>query len=259
RDDPSFAHAVASIALLCEDRVYVVDATPDFGAQLERLVDVRRAGRGRVDRRPIDGILLTHAHIGHYLGLAQLGFEVMHTEATPVWATPRMAAFLRDNGPWSQLVEQHEIDLRELPPGGAVELCGVTVRPFAVPHRDEYSDTVGYRFEGPRATIAYLPDTEPWDRWPTPIEGVLEGVDTLLVDGTFYSADELPGRAPSTIGHPLVVDTVARFERAVAAGLRVVFIHLNHSNPALEPAFAPRRKLEARGFAVAHEGLELQL
>lgn len=259
RADPGHAHTVASVALLCNEGVYVVDATPDFAAQLERLGDVRRAGQGRVDRKPIDGVLLTHAHIGHYLGLAQLGFEVMHTEATPVWATPRMAAFLRDNGPWSQLVAQKEIDLRELPPGDTVTLCGVKIRPFAAPHRDEYSDTVGYRFEGPRTTIAYLPDTEPWDRWPTPIEDVLEGVDTLLVDGTFYSADELPGRAPSTIGHPLVADTVARFERAVATGFRVVFIHLNHSNPVLDPSFEPRRKLEARGFAVAHEGLELQL
>lgn len=259
RADPLYAHAVASVALLCDDGVYVVDATPDLGAQLERLVDVRGPGHGRVDRKPLDGILLTHAHVGHYLGLAQLGFEVMHTEATPVWATPRMAAFLRDNGPWSQLVEQKEIDLRELPPGNAVALCGVTIRPFAVPHRDEYSDTVGYRFEGPRATIAYLPDTEPWDRWPTPVEDVLVGVDTLLVDGTFYSADELPGRAPSTIGHPLVVDSLQRFAKVVSTGVRVVFIHLNHSNPALDPGYPPRRAFEARGFAVAHEGLELRL
>lgn len=259
RADPLYAHPVASVALLCDDGTYLVDATPDLGEQLERLVDVRRAEHGRVDRKPIDGILLTHAHVGHYLGLAQLGFEVMHTEAMPVWATPRMAAFLRDNGPWSQLVEQREIDLRELPPGDTVSLCGVTIRPFAVPHRDEYSDTVGYRFEGPRTTIVYLPDTEPWDRWPTPIEDALVGVDVLLVDGTFYSADELPGRAPSTIGHPLVADSVDRFAQAVAAGMRVVFIHLNHSNPILDPGFAPRRDFEARGYEVAHEGLELRL
>jgi pyrroloquinoline quinone biosynthesis protein B len=259
RHDPDLAARVASLALLCDGQAYLVDATPDLPAQLEQLADLAVGTRGGVDREALDGVLLTHAHIGHYLGLAQLGFEVMHTDGVPVWATPRMAAFLHDNAPWSQLVEREEIVLRELAPGDAVTLCGVTVRPFAVPHRDELSDTVGYRFEGPRTTVVYLPDTEPWDRWPTPIEDALVGVDALLVDGTFYSADELPGRPPSSIGHPLVIDTVARLAPRVAAGMRVLFIHLNHSNPALDPAFAGRRAFEAQGFAVAHQGLELWL
>jgi len=259
KQDPSHRAHVASLALVCDEGVYLIDATPDLREQLELVADVREAATGRVDRTPIDGVLLTHAHVGHYLGLAQLGFEVIHAEGTPVWASPRMAAFLRDNGPWSQLVANREIDLRELPAGDTVTLCGVAIRSFAVPHRDEYSDTVGYRFEGPRATVVYLPDTEPWARWPTPLEDALLGVDTLLVDGTFFSADELPGRAPSSIGHPLVEDTMDRLAPRVEAGLRVLFIHLNHSNPLLDRTSAPRRAVEAQGFAVAHEGLELGL
>jgi len=259
RHDPYRRAYVASVALVCDGHAYVVDATPDFAAQLDALADVRAPPRGRVDRSPVDGVLLTHAHVGHYLGLAQLGFEVMHAEATPVWATPRMAEFLRDNAPWAQLVDKQEIALFELAPGTSVSLCGVVVTPFAVPHRDEYSDTVGFRFVGPRSTVVYLPDTEPWERWSAPVEEVLAGVDTLLVDGTFFSGDELPGRAPSTIGHPLMLDTIDRLAPRVAAGMRVSFIHLNHSNPALDPGSSARRSIEARGFAVAHQGMELPL
>ena len=62
---------------------WMIDATPDFPEQLQRL-----GGR-------IDGILLTHAHIGHYLGLAQLGREVMGTHRLPVYATRSMAGFVK--------------------------------------------------------------------------------------------------------------------------------------------------------------------
>ncbi len=259
RHDPYRRTYVASVALVCDGHAYVVDATPDFAAQLDALADVRAPPEGRVDRSPVDGVLLTHAHVGHYLGLAQLGFEVMHAEATPVLATPRMAEFLRTNAPWAQLVTKQEIALTELAPGTSVSLCGVEVTPFAVPHRDEYSDTVGYRFAGPRSTVVYLPDTEPWERWSTPVEDALADVDTLLVDGTFFSADELPGRAPSTIGHPLMLDTIERLAPRVASGLRVSFIHMNHSNPALEPSSPEHRAVLERGFTVAHQGLELPL
>ena len=73
---------------------YVFDATPDFPAQLQRL------SGGRLPA----GIFLTHAHIGHYTGLMFLGRESVNAAAVPVYVTDRMGAFLRTNGPWSQLV-----------------------------------------------------------------------------------------------------------------------------------------------------------
>ncbi|HSL83194.1 MAG TPA: MBL fold metallo-hydrolase, partial [Thermoanaerobaculia bacterium] len=169
RRDPSLARKVASLAVVLPEsgRVYLIDATPDLPEQIELLADVRRPPAGRVDRSPADGVFLTHAHMGHYLGLAWFGYESVHTRGLPVWATPRMARFLRENGPWSQLVSLGNVDLREVEAGGgAVELGdGVAVRAVAVPHRDEYTDTVGFRIEGPRATVLYVPDTDSWDAW----------------------------------------------------------------------------------------------
>jgi len=263
RRDPRRASPVASLAIIVGPRVWLVDASPDLPAQLEALADVRQAPPGRVDRRPLDGVLLTHAHMGHYLGLAFLGYEAVAAESVDVWASPRMAGFLRTQAPWEQLVRQASIVVHEAPAGQAVVLdreAGVEALPIAVPHRAEYTDTYAWKISGPRATVLYVPDTDPWSKWTTSLDEVLAGVDLLLVDGTFHSMHELPGRDITEIGHPLVVDTMDRLQAKVSAGeLEVWFVHLNHSNPVLEPEGAERAALEARGFRVAGVGDELGL
>lgn len=267
RRDPSAARRVASLAVVLpgSGRVYLIDATPDLPEQLAALADVRPGPRGRVDRDPLDGIFLTHAHMGHYLGLAHLGYEVVHAQGLPVWCTPRMAGFLRDNGPWSQLVELGNITPRELDLSGdgraRVELGdGVVAEAVPVPHRDEYTDTVGFRLEGPGRTVLYVPDIDSWEAWGDRMEAVFDGVDVAIVDGTFFSADELPGREASAIGHPMIADSLERFAPAVEAGeLTVYFTHLNHSNPALDPVSPERQRLEAAGFAVLAEGEQIPL
>jgi pyrroloquinoline quinone biosynthesis protein B len=263
RRHPALRRRVASIAVVVPSsgRRYLIDATPDLRDQLDLLPSIGTHGTGSIDRRPVDGVLLTHAHIGHYLGLAFFGFEAVHTSRLPVFATPRLAAFLRTNGPWSRLVLREEIDITEAPPGRAFTLdLGVRVTPFAVPHRDEDSDTVGFKIEGPRHTIVYVPDTDTWDTWSTDVLASLAACDTALVDGTFYSSSELPGRDVRSIGHPLIVATMDRLaERVRAGGLRVLFTHLNHSNNALDPKGPERRALAERGFSVASDGQRLPL
>jgi pyrroloquinoline quinone biosynthesis protein B len=56
-----------------------------------------------------------------------------------------------------------------------------------------------------------------------------------------------------------MTDSMDRLEQRVAAGLQVWFIHLNHSNPTLDPGAPQRRQLEARGFEVAKVGQEFML
>lgn len=250
-----------AIVLPASGRVFLIDATPDLRAQLDLLADVRRPPADRVDRAPVDGVFLTHAHVGHYLGLAFFGFEAIHTRGLPVWATPRMAGYLRSNGPWSQLVDLENVELRELTLGEPVELGeGVSVTAVRSPHRDEYSDTVGFVVAGPDASVFYLPDTDSWDAWDRPLAEVAGEVDVALLDGSFFSLDELPGRDVASIGHPLIRDSMSRLADLVASGAtQVVFIHLNHSNPVLLDGSAEREEVEAAGFAVAREGDEIPL
>jgi pyrroloquinoline quinone biosynthesis protein B len=265
RKSPALARHVASLAIDFPktDHVYLVDATPDLPAQIAKVHTFRAHPEGKVDRAPVDGVLLTHAHMGHYLGLAHFGFESLNTKDIPVWVSPRMAEYLKTNGPWSQLVRLGNIALREFAPGQPFDLEeGVSVKPFQVPHRDEYSDTMAFLIRGPKRTLLYVPDTDSWKAWPKPLTQVLEEekVDVAILDATFYSPDELPDRDVSKIKHPLITQSMDLLEPLVKAGkLRVWFTHLNHSNPALDADGAARKAIEARGFRVLAEGEEIRL
>jgi pyrroloquinoline quinone biosynthesis protein B len=200
---------------------YMVDATPDFPAQLQALTG------GKVP----DGIFLTHGHIGHYTGLMYLGKEAMATSNVPVYGTERMISFLEKNGPWSALITDKRIRPEILTPDKAVDLSnGLRITPLLVPHRDEFTDTVGYLIEGPRAKVLFIPDIDKWSKWNRDLRGLADQVDMLLLDGTFSSMDQLPGRDIAQVPHPLMTET-----RALVAGTKAKlwFIHLNHSNPAL--------------------------
>ncbi|HEV7668823.1 MAG TPA: MBL fold metallo-hydrolase [Thermoanaerobaculia bacterium] len=264
RRDPKLARKVASLAIRsASGKTYLIDATPDLPAQIEAIHRWRAHPTDRTDRQPVDGILLTHAHIGHYLGLAWLGFETLSSREIPVWASPRMAGFLRANGPWSQLVGQKNIVLHEFTPGQAFELePGLSVEPIQVPHRDELSDTFAFVIRGPRRTVLYVPDTDSWRAWKKPLLEVLadKKIDLALLDGTFYSRAELPDRDPATIGHPLITDTMDLLGAKVkAGGLEVRFTHLNHSNLALGKDDAARKNIAAHGFRLLADGDEIGL
>lgn len=239
---------VSCLALETHSGVYLFDATPDLPRQLRLLAP--RAEPGKRTRTVVDGVFLTHAHMGHYLGLAHFGFESSHADGIPVWGSPRMNTFLADNAPWEQLLELGEIEARSM--AQPVELDGATVTGIEVPHRAEYTDTLAYRIEGPSQTALYIPDVDPWSRHADDPRGLFEGVDVAYVDGTFYSGDELPGRDIDKIGHPLIVDTLELLADRVGSGmLDLRFIHLNHTNPALDPRSVPRREIERRGARVA--------
>jgi pyrroloquinoline quinone biosynthesis protein B len=184
----------------------------------------------------------------------------MGADGVPVWAMPRMRTFLEDNGPWSQLVQLGNIQLRAAADGQPVALSEqVTATPFLVPHRDEYSETVGWRIEGPSHTVVWLPDIDKWEAWATPLPELVEGADTVFVDGTFFADGEIP-RDMSEIPHPFVVETVGLLAHAPAElRQRVVFVHLNHTNPLLDPQGEAARAVRAAGFRVATEGLRVPL
>ena len=253
RRDPSRRERVASLGLVDGDRRFLIDATPDLPSQVASLDPERPASRSIVD-----GILLTHAHVGHYTGLMYLGREALGASGVPVWATPRMARFLRENGPWSQLVALGNVAVKEMEPGREIALTErLRVTPLLVPHRDELSDTVGFRVQGPSRSLLYIPDIDMWERWERGLAEEVAGVDWALLDGTFEDPAELPGRSRAEIPHPLVGETVARLGPPPRRA-QVLFIHLNHTNRLLRDEAAVRA-LGAKGFAVARDGQELEL
>ena len=213
---------------------WMIEATPDFREQAWLL---SRAEPPADVPASLDGIFLTHAHIGHYTGLMFLGHESMGAQGMPVYAADRMAAFLTENGPWDQLVRYGNILLRPLVPSRRIALTdAISVTPFLVPHRQEYSEVLGFRIDGPSRSVLFIPDIDSWEQWEDLGRELVEevrAVDAAYLDATFYDDNEIPGRDMSGFPHPRIVDTMARLESlALQERRKVRFIHLNHTNPA---------------------------
>lgn len=232
---------------------WMFEATPDFKFQLHELTT-----EAKVEN--LSGIFLTHAHIGHYTGLIHLGQEVMGASNMPVYAMPWMNLYLSENGPWDQLVEYNNIKLINQAPDSAIHISeNLSVTPFLVPHRDEYSETVGYRIESKNKKVLFIPDINKWEIWDRSIIEEISKVDIAFIDATFFDSTELPGRDISQIPHPFVEESIELFkglpesERA-----KVVFIHFNHTNPLILNSME-RKQVENLGFKVASEGMRVEL
>ena len=244
--DPALRKLVVCLGLVdrANRQSWLIDATPDFREQLHALHNL-------APDCPLAGIVLTHAHMGHYTGLIHLGREAMGTRELPVYATSRLASFLRDNAPWSQLVALRNIELRLLTPGAVIQLSpNLHLTPLLVPHRDELSDTLALVVHGLTRQLFYCPDIDAWDKWEHNLRDFVAGMDVALLDATFFSAEELPGRDLSEIPHPLATDTA---ERLAGVDCDVRLVHLNHTNPLLAPR-PERGWLAAQGIGVGAFG-----
>ena len=254
RDHPDSTLMVTSIGIVdpADKKCWIIEATPDMPAQLKLL---QEASSFKSNDIP-DGIFLTHAHIGHYSGLMYLGREAAGTNNVPVYAMPRMKKFLETNGPWSQLVELKNIALNEMKDENPVLLNEhITITPFLVPHRDEYSETVGYKITGPEKTLLFIPDIDKWSRWKKNIVVEVSKVDYALVDATFYDDKEL-NRDMSEIPHPFVAETMALFESAPAKErAKICLIHFNHTNPLLRGNSEKVKEVQKAGYRVARQGM----
>jgi len=255
--DDSFKRSATSIALIdpASSRKYLFEATPDLPDQLYEL-EVEAPD----ELFTLAGVFLTHAHIGHYTGLMFFGHEAMGTSAIPVFAMPRFKSFLETNGPWSQLVELNNIELTPLENQREQRLGTITVIPFTVPHRDEYSETVGYRILGPNKSAIFIPDINKWSIWDTDITELIKEVDYALLDATFYKDGELGNRDMSQIPHPFVTESMALFGNFTPEQRnKVWFIHFNHTNPLLNEESEQAQFVRSEGFNVAGEGIRLPL
>lgn len=234
---------------------FLLEATPDLPEQLYALNEFLPTP-GTLPT----GIFLTHGHMGHYTGLLYLGREALGASQVPVYAMPRMAGFLTNNAPWSQLLTLQNIQLKPLADGQAIALNPrLTITPFRVPHRDEFTETVGFEIRGAHKKAVFIPDIDKWSKWPQSLPEVIKNADYVLLDATFYRNGEI-ARDMAEVPHPFVEETIKLLQALPAAQrAKVYFIHFNHTNPLLNPASPERAEVLRQGFRVADEGLELGL
>jgi pyrroloquinoline quinone biosynthesis protein B len=198
--------------------------------------------------------------MGHYAGLLQLGREAMGAQGMPVYVMPKMKEFLENNAPWSQLVSLGNIKLILMEADQPIQLSSnLRVTPLKVPHRDEFSETVGFRIETAEKSLLFIPDIDKWPLWDRDIRAEVARVDVALLDATFYKDGELPNRNMSEIPHPFVAETISLFSSLSEGEKRKVkFIHFNHTNPLIFEG-PEREQVKKLGFGVATEGERIEL
>lgn len=251
----SVTRYVSSIMVLNQESKtsYIFDASPDLAKQLSFMKD-------KISEN-LKGIFLTHAHIGHYSGLMYLGRESFNSKNIPVYAMPRMKKFLETNGPWDQLVSLNNIKINSIINEREIIVeKELIVKPIEVPHRDEYSETVGYLIKGPNKSAIYIPDIDKWYKWDKSIVDLISSVDYAFIDATFYDEKEINYRDISEIPHPFVIESMKLFEGvSKEEKSKIYFIHLNHTNPLLDSNSSEYKDLISKGYNVAQEGLVLKL
>ena len=227
---------------------WLFDATPDFPSQYRILT--------KNHNTELVGIFLTHAHMGHYTGLLHLGREVMGEKNIPVYVMSRMKRFLETNGPWNQLVTLKNINLKLIENNKNIKIGEqLFIEPFLVPHRDEYSETVGYRIIGKEKSLAFIPDIDKWEKWHGSIFQLALNTDILLLDGTFYSQNEIPHRNMAEIPHPFIIESMETLSELNSENRsKVHFIHFNHSNPAIKDNSPAYHTIKSKRFNLAREG-----
>jgi|TARA_B100001093_G_scaffold78478_1_gene69638 pyrroloquinoline quinone biosynthesis protein B len=246
---------VTSIMLINNENneSYLFDASPDINEQLNFMGD-------RI-KKDLKGVFLTHAHIGHYTGLMYFGREALNSKSINVYAMPRMKKFLEQNGPWSQLVSLENISINQINSTSKIAIDqNVTIQPIEVPHRAEFSETVGYKIYGPNKTVLFIPDIDKWYLWEKSIIDEIKQVDYALIDATFYDSKEVNYRDLSEIPHPFVVESMELFDSIKDEEKnKIFFIHLNHTNPLLNKDSDQYKFVKSQGYNVAKEGMKLKL
>lgn len=251
--DPDARRLVSCLALVdpLDGKQWLIDATPDFREQLHRLSEITGMHGGK----SITGIILTHAHIGHYTGLIHLGREVMGTKDLPVYTMPRMKRFLQENGPWDQLIKLRNIKINGLKEDSTLHLNErISVTPLLVPHRDEYTETIGLIVETIQKKVLYIPDIDKWSDWEEDICKLIEEADIVFLDGTFFMNGEIPGRDMKDIPHPFIEESMKHFEKLPAQHRsKIHFIHFNHTNPVVIRGSKAQQDIRDSGYRIAEE------
>ena len=253
----TFRVGVSSLGIsnLKNETNYLIDATPNINHQLKALIGTSNPSE------KLNGIFLTHAHMGHYSGLLNFGREAMNSKNIPLYLMPRFYNFIQDNGPWNQLVKLENVMLKRIYDREKITLeSNLSITPIQVPHRDEYSETVGFLIEGNKKSALYIPDIDKWEKWNNSIIELIKNVDYAFLDGTFFDEKEINNRDISEIPHPFIIESLKLFkELEESEKSKVYFIHLNHTNPVLNSESSEYKKVISAGFNIAKTGMEFFL
>ena len=252
--DISKKRLVASIAIIdkISQECWIIDISPDIKHQINMIMDFLQ-----IKTIPkIKGIFLTHAHTGHYSGLLELGKEALNSFNIPLYVMPRMSHFIQSNEPFKFLIDSKNIFLKPIKEKEEINLVSqVSINSFLVPHRNELSETVGYRIRSSKQAVIYLPDIDSWDDWSEDVLDIIHDNDMLFIDGTFYDKNELKNRKISKIPHPSILESMEKFSILdIKERNKIFFTHFNHTNTVIQEKHLSNLSLIKKGYNIANDG-----
>ena len=246
-EDTSKQRFPSSLALvdMNEKKYWLFDVTPEVKNQVHMLDQFNCS---------LAGVFITHAHVGHYMGLINFGLEILNTKKVPVYVMPRMKDYIESSSIFNQLINNENINLTLLSDNKIFNINrDLSIKPFKVPHRNELSETVGFQIIGNKKSVIYLPDIDSWDGFESNLFDIIKSNDILFIDGTFYSKDEIKNRDMSKIPHPEIIDTMHRLsDLSNIDKKKIHFIHFNHTNHILNDKIA-YNKVIGEGFSISQD------
>lgn len=246
---------VVSLGIIQSDpgKGMLIEATPDMVGQWQRFQQINHGVEP-------SSIFITHAHMGHYGGLMQLGREARNTNGVAVYGHPTLIDFLQRDQPWKQLITLNNIRPLPVQDKEAIQIGQLSIQALVVPHRDEISATYAYILEGPNKRALFLPDIDKWEKWSLSIDSLMRQVDVAFLDATFFDGSELPNRKLSEIPHPTVRETMAKAKDwPLSIRQKVYLIHFNHTNPLLQKDSPAQQEVRRFGFRIAQVGERVEL
>jgi len=265
----------SSIAVTEDEQDWVlINASPDLLAQIKATPALQPARAVRDSG--IAAVLLMDAQIDHVTGLLMLRER---GTPLPLYATAQVMADLKNGlNIASALAHYCKLDWREIAPGDSdfsiiplahTRFSALTLEskaPPYSPHRNDPhpGDNIGLSITNAQSgrSAFYAPGL---GALSPAVTQAMEAADVLLVDGTFWRADEmirlgLSAKTAADMGHLPQDGPGGMIEMLDAMpAARKILIHINNSNPILREDSAERAVLAQHGIEVAHDGMEIDL
>lgn len=275
------ARLQSSLAVSADGKNWaLLNASPDLRQQINDTPELQPDPRGPLRNSPIKAVVVTNADVDHIAGLINL------REGHPftIYGSDRVIATLNNNSIFNvcspDIVPRQIFDLdkpTELK-GGGVEL-GLTVEAFAVPGKialflekggeDENfgsreGDTIGLKVSAPDTDkfFYYIPGCAEID---PPLAELLRDTPLLMLDGTLFTDDEmlsqkLTHKTGQRMGHISISGPDGSIEAIKPLNIaRRIYVHINNSNPILDENSEARKAVEAAGWEVGFDGMEIRL
>ena len=244
-----------SLGVIESGQIHLIDVTRHLANQLQYL-----------ENRIPNYVWLTHAHFGHVDGLGLFGRETMNAQGIPLYASQKMQQLINDTPQWRIMVEQGVFVPREMSNNNKIEFGELTIEPILVPHRDELSDMHAFVISSSENKLLYLPDHDTWEETLSmynchDIRQWLKSlaIDIALIDGTFWSEDELQSRNQERVPHPPIKQTIEMLGYKQQGDPEIYFIHLNHTNPVYDQWSEQHAQVIEMGWKIGKQGMKIKL